>query len=488
MGGPIRAALSRADSATLRQRVSALLMSAAVVLLASLSVGPGVAAADNCPSLKMFVVTGSGEHSGFGHVLGQVVSDVYAKDTNNASASRVEYPAVSVLAPSVVQYNWSVGIGITALQNDLRPFLAQCHSTPVFLLGYSQGAQVVGDVYLRYLSDAEQNRISGVVLFGDPEFCGGQNAPIAVGSYDAALNGISTSVYPSAPEHRFSSGDSAKVRSYCAEYDPVCNYTKYNAVQCGFFSCTHILYASLQLTPSLTYTQHAAKFILSRWGGYAPPSAPPSGGGQPGVGAPPTPARAGVETAGGSARTWTSPTSLTQNGPSVAAGQTVPVVCRVTGARVADGNTWWYQLAGSPWNGAYYATADAFYNNGATSGSLLGTPFVDTAIPQCAGVISPPPPPPSAYGETTGGVAHTWTNYQNAGGTQGPSIPSNATVQITCRLTGFRVSDGNTWWYQIASSPWSNTYYVSADAFYNNGATSGSLVGTPFYDPNVPIC
>ena len=97
-------------------------------------------------------------------------------------------------------------------------------------------------------------------------------------------------------------------------------------------------------------------------------------------------------------------------------------------------------------------------------------------------------PPPSAYGETTGGVAHTWTNYQNAGGTQGPSISSNATVQITCRLTGFRVSDGNTWWYQIASSPWSNTYYVSADAFYNNGATSGSLVGTPFYDPNVPIC
>jgi hypothetical protein len=61
-------------------------------------------------------------------------------------------------------------------------------------------------------------------------------------------------------------------------------------------------------------------------------------------------------------------------------------------------------------------------------------------------------------------------------------------VQITCRVSGFTVSDGNTWWYEIASSPWNNSYYGSADAFYNNGQTSGSLHGTPFYDPSVPVC
>jgi hypothetical protein len=85
-------------------------------------------------------------------------------------------------------------------------------------------------------------------------------------------------------------------------------------------------------------------------------------------------------------------------------------------------------------------------------------------------------------------VVHTWTNYSNAGGSEGPSIPSNDTVQITCKVAGFAVADGNTWWYRIASSPWSNTYYGSADAFYNDGATSGSLVGTPYFDPNVPNC
>jgi hypothetical protein len=98
------------------------------------------------------------------------------------------------------------------------------------------------------------------------------------------------------------------------------------------------------------------------------------------------------------------------------------------------------------------------------------------------------PSPPSTWSETTGGAAHTWTNYTNAGGYEGPTIPSNATVQIACRLTGFAVADGNTWWYRIASAPWSGNYYVSADAFYNNGQTSGSLKGTPFVDPAVGGC
>jgi surface antigen len=101
---------------------------------------------------------------------------------------------------------------------------------------------------------------------------------------------------------------------------------------------------------------------------------------------------------------------------------------------------------------------------------------------------TPPPPPPPTWAETTGGVTHTWTNYTNAGGTQGPSIASNQTVQIACRIQGFAVADGNTWWYRVSSSPWSGTFYASADAFYNDGATSGSLVGTPYFDPAVAGC
>lgn len=99
-----------------------------------------------------------------------------------------------------------------------------------------------------------------------------------------------------------------------------------------------------------------------------------------------------------------------------------------------------------------------------------------------------PAPAPTTWAETAGGNANTWTNPANAGGSQGPTIPGGATVQISCKLTGFRVADGNTWWYRIASAPWNNAFYVSADAFYNNGRTSGSLIGTPFVDPAVANC
>ena len=61
-------------------------------------------------------------------------------------------------------------------------------------------------------------------------------------------------------------------------------------------------------------------------------------------------------------------------------------------------------------------------------------------------------------------------------------------MAISCKLQGFVVQGGNPWWYRIASSPWNDQFYASADAFYNNGATSGSLRGTPFVDPAVPNC
>jgi hypothetical protein len=109
---------------------------------------------------------------------------------------------------------------------------------------------------------------------------------------------------------------------------------------------------------------------------------------------------------------------------------------------------------------------------------------VSASFSQIPPVSTIPPP----HSETVGGPTNTWTNYSNAGGTQGPTIPTGETVQVSCTVGGFRVADGDTSWYRIASSPWNGSYYASADAFYNNGATSGSLHGTPFVDPSVPGC
>lgn len=99
-----------------------------------------------------------------------------------------------------------------------------------------------------------------------------------------------------------------------------------------------------------------------------------------------------------------------------------------------------------------------------------------------------PGPAPQTSSETAGGDTHTWTNYTNAGGYEGPTIARGVTVQIACKLSGFPVANGNTWWYRIAQSPWNGSYYASADAFYNNGQTSGPLAGTPYVDANVRNC
>ena len=221
---------------------------------------------------------------------------------------------------------------------------------------------------------------------------------------------------------------------------------------------------------------------------FVDPSVPvcstPVGQGGNGGGGGSAPPGTNNEIAGGVAHTFTNYANAggTQ-GPSIAAQQTVAIACKLTGFRVADGNTWWYQIASSPWNGAYYVSADAFYNNGATSGSLIGTPFVDSAVPNCTSSTTPHP-----AGETTGGPSQTWANYSHAGAAEGPTIPAFTTVSVSCRVTGFRVADGDTWWYLVSSAPWNNVFYVSADPFYNNGQASGSLLGTPFVDPSVPIC
>jgi RHS repeat-associated protein len=159
----------------------------------------------------------------------------------------------------------------------------------------------------------------------------------------------------------------------------------------------------------------------------------------------------------------------------------VQVSCKVYDPTIGSVNPdgYWYRLASSPWNDAYYSPANTFWN-GDIPGHTPYTHNTDFSVPDCSAV--------QGTNETTGGVTHTFTDYTNAGGTQGQSIGSNQIVQVQCALTGFRVADGNTWWYRIATAPWNNVYYASADAFYNNGQTSGSLIGTPFVDPAVPQC
>jgi len=195
------------------------------------------------------------------------------------------------------------------------------------------------------------------------------------------------------------------------------------------------------------------------------------------------------ETAGGAAHTWTNYANAggTQ-GPTIPAFTTVQIACKVTGFQVADGNTWWYQIAQSPWSNQYYVSADAFYNNGATWGSLHGTPFVDLNVPDCASSASPPAAT-GTFSETASihHVVHTFADYHNASG-QGPDIGMSQIVQVSCKVYDPTIVSVNPdgYWYRIASSPWNNNYYAPANTFLDGDPPNGPY--THNTDFSVPDC
>jgi surface antigen len=101
---------------------------------------------------------------------------------------------------------------------------------------------------------------------------------------------------------------------------------------------------------------------------------------------------------------------------------------------------------------------------------------------------APPPVKGETYPETAGSEVHTWMEYSDGGGAEGAPIRAGQTVRVSCKVEGLKVEDGDVWWYRLAESPWDGAYYASADPFYNDGAMSGTLVGTPSVDPRVPNC
>jgi hypothetical protein len=80
----------------------------------------------------------------------------------------------------------------------------------LILLGYSQGAQVTGNVYQR-LKPGERRRIAAVVLWGDPRF-----NPLDLKANREDHPGVGLL----GPRSRFP--DPGKVFSYCNTHDPIC--------------------------------------------------------------------------------------------------------------------------------------------------------------------------------------------------------------------------------------------------------------------------
>ena len=140
------------------------------------------------------------------------------------------YPATGVVQAvmkfsKVWQDTWTLGVyaGRLDLASAIEDENESCPGTKFLLVGYSQGAQVVGDA-IRTISPAARNQIAATALFGDPLFQP-LDEQANVGTYRTDHGGMW------GERGLWSRELSSPVFSYCNEGDVACqlNEASYNA-------------------------------------------------------------------------------------------------------------------------------------------------------------------------------------------------------------------------------------------------------------------
>jgi hypothetical protein len=123
-------------------------------------------------------------------------------------------------------YHGSVVDGERWLRDFIPRELRTCRAIKLILVGYSQGAQVTGDVYQRDVTQAQKRHIGAVLLFGDPYF-NPRDRSVDSGSYDRHRSG--------ALGARRTFGGDRRVRSFCHRDDPVCQAAWHGIVEPQLF-------------------------------------------------------------------------------------------------------------------------------------------------------------------------------------------------------------------------------------------------------------
>lgn len=98
---------------------------------------PGDRRQEQCSSIHLLVARGSTEPQGPGQLMSLAGRIIQANP--GASMESIIYPA------KLNPYGPSVQAGTTAVKQQLSSYVQQCPDSKIVLLGYSQGAQIIGD-------------------------------------------------------------------------------------------------------------------------------------------------------------------------------------------------------------------------------------------------------------------------------------------------------------------------------------------------------
>ncbi|KAG6908820.1 hypothetical protein DXG01_003173 [Tephrocybe rancida] len=110
-----------------------------IALVFSTAATPVAGPATGCSAVHVITARASTEAPGEG-IIGAVVSSIVTGSRQTVSREAIIYPA------TLTNYLVSEGLGVTAMRTQLAAQASACPNTKIVLMGYSQGAQVAGDV------------------------------------------------------------------------------------------------------------------------------------------------------------------------------------------------------------------------------------------------------------------------------------------------------------------------------------------------------
>lgn len=193
-------------------------------------------AVDSCPRVVVIGVRGSGQADGYGPQVWDTVKEILPnggdpstdkKWLNNFAARggffNLSGAFVKLSGPGLGAYHDSVNDGKAELRRRISTWTQACDSrfTKIVLVGYSQGAQIVADVYQENWKRDSANTIAwiyGMVLFGDPYF--NRNSVGTIAPWSILDGGVYKGSLGERPAFPVSQAN--RIVSYCHRGDPVC--------------------------------------------------------------------------------------------------------------------------------------------------------------------------------------------------------------------------------------------------------------------------